>query len=708
MLCARGYALLLCVSALTAAPGAGADEGMWPYNMFPADTVKAKYGVAVDQALLDKMRLGSVRFNNGGSASFVSPDGLVMTNQHVGRDCIQKLSMGEENLLRDGFLAAARGQERRCPDLELNQTVAITDVTSRVKAARDGVGPQATDAQKNDAIKAEMAAIEKTCAQQKNQAGGDRFRCDVVTLYSGGAYHLYTYRKYTDVRLVWAPENAAKHFGGERDNFSFPRMSLDVTFFRVYEKEKPLDSRAFYLPFDKKGAREGDVVFVSGHPGSTGRLTTPAELELLRDVIYPFYLEGFTTSQSRFADFIARGPRQRQVALADWLRASNAKKAIAGYLQALRDPSLMGQARQKHETLQQQVKAMPEPDQTRLGQAWPKIAEATRAIRPQYTAYAVTEGRFSPQGQLALVARHLVRLPVEDKKPDGDRLREYRDSNRKSLELELFSAAPLDPDLEALKIQMGLEAMVQQLGPTDPTVRAALAGQTPAARAQALVKGTKLFDVEARRALYQGGAAAVNASRDPLITFVKSYDGTARKLRAAFEDEYEAALRVYAGRVAEAWSAVHGQSTYPDATFTLRLAVGVVKGYDEGNTHIDWRTQVGDIYRRHKRAQGKPPYELPPSFVEAMPRVDFSVPYNFVSTNDIIGGNSGSPVINPAGRVVGLIFDGNIHQLGNRFVYRSDQERAVSVHVAGILHMLERVYRADHLVTELLSDDTPG
>ena len=669
-----------------------AEEGMWPFNMVPKNEIKSTYGVDISDVWLEKVRMSSVRFGAGGSSSFVSPNGLLMTNQHVGRGCIQKLSHGEENLLRDGFYAESYEEERVCPGLEVNQTIAITNVTEEVKKAAADVKKRADQNKKQ---KAKMAQIEKECVQDPSL-----FRCEVVTLYGGGEYHLYRYRKYTDVRLVWAPENDAKHFGGEKDNFEFPRMSLDVSFFRVYENGKPLESESHYFSFSKSGAKEGDVVFVSGHPGRTGRLASMGELRYLKETAYPFYVEWFTKMRKNYESYMEQGESSRQTALADWLRASNAEKALTGYLRGLQDDALMTQIQARHQALLDAL-SKKGADAKKLKKAWKEIDESYDGFTKHFTRWAVTEGYFSPRATAAINARHLVRLSGELAKKDGQRLREYSDSNLTRIELELFSEAPVDRDLETEKIAFSLEAMQAAFGKNDPLIKRLLKGKSPRARAQAIVNDTKLYDVKTRRDLYAKNASGVKSSKDAMIQFVKGYDKVARKYRKLYEDSVEATTRAQAGHIAAAYSQAYGRAMYPDATFTLRLSYGSVKGYDVDGKKISWATQVGDIYRTNRRWKNQEPYVLPERFEKNISNVNFSVPYNFVSTNDIIGGNSGSPIINQNAEIVGLIFDGNIYQLSNRFEYRSEKERAVSVHSQGMLHILKNIYQAKGLVEEL-------
>lgn len=684
------------LAVLALAPSARADEGMWPYNMAPVAEVKERHGFELTQPFLDNAMRSSVRFNNGGSGSFVSADGLVMTNHHVGADCIHKLSTreGAEDVMKNGFYARTPGSEERCPDLELNQLLEIEDVTAKVNAAAQG---KDSEAAQNAARKAEMSRLEKACADATG------LRCDVVTLYAGGAYHLYKYKKYTDVRLVFAPEFDVAFFGGDPDNFTYPRWCLDVAFFRVFEDGKPARVTSF-LPFSKEGAKENALVFVSGHPGSTDRFAPVSKLELLRDTVYPFLLAELSQDRDTLKAFMARGPAEERAARDDYFGIENSIKAMTGYLSGLTDARLMQEARAREERLLDEVQKLPDAaERQRLLEAWPALATSARAYASFYKQYAVTERWLSPASTaLSSRARHLLRLGDELSKPSEERLREYRDSNLKSLELSLFSEAPIDAALEVVKLASALENVRDVFGPNHALTKALLAGTSPKARAEEVIRGTRLGDVAFRKELYQGGKKAVDAARDPLIELVRALDPTARELRNRYEREVEALETTYSGRIAEAWAKAFGTSIYPDATFTLRINAGVVKGYTEDGVRVPWRTELGGLFVKHKRAGGKDPYALPKRWLDKRGAVDFTTPYNFVSTNDIIGGNSGSPVIDTKGEVVGLIFDGNLSQLPNRFVYRDETQRSVSVHTAGILHALERVYEADALVDELL------
>ncbi|MCA9546057.1 MAG: S46 family peptidase, partial [Myxococcales bacterium] len=621
------------LAGLLVAGVAHADEGMWPFNMAPKAELKAKFGFEVTDAWLDRAMKSSVRFNNGGSGSFVSPRGLVMTNHHVGADCIHKLSQGEHDRTKDGFYAATPADEQRCPDLELNQLVSIEDVTDKVRAAEGKAG--AAEAARNTARKAEMGRIEKACADATG------LRCDVVTLYAGGAYHLYRYQKFTDVRLVFAPEFAVAFFGGEAENFTYPRSCFDAAFFRAYGADgQPVDSAAFHFPFGKAGAQDGDLVFVSGNPGRTGRLNTPAQLAYLRDHGYPYYLERLAATEKALSAYMAQGEPQKRAAHDHYFGVTNAQKALTGYLQGLKDPALMKAIADRHAEVQGKLAALPKAEREALLEAWPKLAGAMTAAAEINQGYQALEGRMGPGGTVMRTARHLLRLADELPQPSETRLREYRDSALDSLKLGLFSPAPIDDGLEIELIALGLEAMSEALGADHAAVKAALGGQTARARAQAVVQGTKLKDVAQRKALFDGGKAAVDAAQDPAIELARAYDAVARAYRKRYEDEVEGVERAWAGKIAVAWAKALGQGVYPDATFTLRLNHGVVKGYTEAGKPIAWRTTLADLFAKHDRAKGADPYALPKRWLDARGKLQGDTPYNFVTNNDIIGGNS--------------------------------------------------------------------
>jgi hypothetical protein len=678
--------LLPAVLFTTLAVEARADEGMWPFDMVPRAEIEKRHGVTLDDAWLERVRLSSVRFNNGGSGSFVSASGLVLTNHHVASDCIAKLATATKDVLADGFVAASQADEVRCPDLELNQLVSIEDVTARVQAARkDGM----SDKDANVAMKRAMSALEKECAE------ATKLRCDVVTLYAGGKYHLYRYRKYTDVRLAFAPEKAIAFFGGDADNFTYPRYNLDMTLMRVYEGGQPFRP-AHFLPWNAAGPKENEVVFVSGHPGSTGRMQTVAELERLRDLVYPYALDRLTRDRNALRTYAATGREAARQVTEPLFGIENAIKALSGFQRGLRDPKLMNKKRADEAELRAAI-AKDEKLAVTYGGAFEEIAAAQKALDGVYKPYAVLEqGARTP---LFEIARTLLRLSAELEKPNDQRLREYRDTNLESVKLGLLSPAPIYGGVEAVSLASWLERLRRDLGDADPTVREVLAGKPAMRVAHEIVAGSKLTDIRARRRLLDGGQAAVAASRDPMIALVRAIDAAARSVRARYEDEVEAPMRTNGERIARATFAVRGTGTPPDATFTLRLSTGVVRGYVEGGKAIPPMTDFAGLYA-HADPKAKD-RTLPPRWVEKRASIDPKMPFNFVSTNDIIGGNSGSPVVNAKGELVGLIFDGNLSSLPNRFVYGETTERAVSVHSGAMTHALERVYSAKALADEL-------
>jgi len=675
---------------------------MWPFDMVPKEQIEKDHGIALTDAWLDHVRLSSVRLSVGGSGSFVSGAGLVLTNHHVASDCISKLASQQKDYLETGYLAGPDGPEARCPDLELNQLVSIEDVTETVRAARVA---GMNDAAANTAMKGAMARLEKACTERGAPATpfptGIARRCDVVTLYAGGKYHLYTYNKYTDVRLVFAPEQSIAFFGGDPDNFTYPRYDLDLAIFRVYTENKPLVTEA-YLQWNADGPKDGDTVFVSGNPGSTDRMDTTAQLARLRDLIYPYYLDQATRERAGLRDLAKENAEGARESRAPLFRIDNGIKAVTGYEAGLEDPLLMKKQEGRESELQRAIDADPKMH-AEYGSAFADVARAQKVVDTLYRPYAALER--ASRSDLFQIARSLVRLPRELATPNERRLKEYRDSNLDSLRMQLFSVAPIYGAVEVVLLQTWLDRMVRDLGAADATVQSVLAGRSTARTAREIVAGTRLSDLYARRALYDGGGMAVDASSDPLIQLVVLLDGPARAVRKRYEDEVEAPMRQAGQRIAQAVFAVRGTSVYPDATFTLRLSPGVVTGYAERGRSIAWATDFAGMYAH---ATGVSPRKLPKRWLDAQSTVNPKAPLDFVSTNDIIGGNSGSPVLNAKGELVGLIFDGNLSSLANRFVYGETKQRAVSVDTAAMLEALRNVYGATALASELLGTAAPG
>jgi len=682
---------LASLLALGGAAVAVADEGMWLFDRPPLDHLEATYGFRPDAAWLEHVQKSCVRFSTGGSGSIVSASGLVMTNHHVGRDIVEKLSTAERNLLEQGFLARTLEEELPAPDLELVCLWEIEDVTARVTAA--GAGKPAAEAEA--ARRSELAAIE---AEAREASG---LHCEMVTLYQGARYHLYKYKRYTDVRLVMAPESAIAAFGGDVDNFEYPRWCLDMTFFRIWEDGQPLQPEHF-LSWSPNGCQEGELVLVAGHPGRTERLNTVAHLEYLRDVRHPNTLGRLWRLEVKYSNFAARSAENALASTSDLLGVQNSRKAYTGMLGGLLDPQLMEAKRAYEAGLREAVEAAPEW-KAAWGDAWEKVAAAEAVAAELYPRYvAIGGGGMSLGSSLFGFASTILRLTDEQALPSGERLREFRETNLDSVLMGLYSPAPIYPAWEMYKLESALSYMAEVLGGDDPVVLAALDGRSPAARAAELVGATRLADVDARKALVEGGKAAVDASDDPLIALARVLDPVSRELRQRWDEEVSSVEREAYAEIAAAKFAVEGEDVYPDATFTLRLSFGPVKGYTEAGREVPPFTTVSGLYERMEAKGGVEPFDLPRRWLTKREALDATTPFNFVATPDIIGGNSGSPTINTAGEVVGLIFDGNIQSLTGNFAYTDEVARAVSVDSRIIVESLRTVYEADALVAELL------
>ena len=669
---------------------ARADEGMWPFNNVPRAEIKKKYGFEVSDEWLKKVQLASVRFNSGGSGSFVSPNGLVLTNYHIVEDFVSELSTPQKDYAKEGFVARTLAQEMKIPSLELNVLMSIEDVTARVNGAVKAGMP---DAVAFAARRAEMAAIEG----ESTKATG--LRSDVITLYQGGQYNLYRYKKYTDVRLVFVPEFQAAFFGGDPDNFNFPRFNIDMALVRIYENDQPVHP-ASYFKWSSAGAKEGDLVFVTGNPGSTARLNTVAHLEELRDTSIPIILRLLERREAMLKKYMAMGEEQTRQAQNDLNSVQNSLKVYRGQLAGLKDPKLMLLKRMDEERLRKSVAADPEKQKS-YGDAWEAIAKAHQAL-PSY----IREQRiFDRAGGFNTTtfgfARTLVRMAAEDQKPDPERLPEFTKARRASLELALYSPAPIHDDFEKLKLADSLSFMVELLGADHSLVKQIMNGKTPGARANELIEGTKLKDVAYRKELAAGGSKAIEASSDPMIVLARAIDPKARELRRRYENEVTGVERANYAKIARARFETEGTKLYPDATFTLRLSYGAVKSYQENGQRVAPFTTLGGLYERATNFKYQFPYNLPPRWMEKKSSVNLNTPFNFVSTDDIIGGNSGSPTINQKAELVGLIFDGNIQSLVGNFMYDESVNRAISVDVRAMREVLRKVFDANEIADEL-------
>lgn len=665
-------------------------EGMWLFTQPPRDLL-AKQGFSASKEWLDHVQKSCVRFPNG-SGSFVSADGLVMTNHHVGRSAIDKLSTAERNLMEHGFYAPTREAELKCQDLELMVLWKIEDVTARVtSAARDGMDAAAAEAARKTAITALVDA-------GKQATGLD---CEVVTLYQGGRYHLYQYKRFTDVRLVFAPEEGIAFFGGDPDNFEYPRYNLDCSFFRIYENGAPYRPE-HYLKWSAAGAKEDELVFVAGHPGSTRRMYTLDHLAHLRDVRYPKTLAALWRREVQLETFSDRSDENARIARDTLFGVQNSRKAITGELSSLFDPEVVADKKRAESALRAFVDA-DSSRRAKWGDGWDLVSKSVRSANEQYTRYqAIGAANLGWGSKLMAFAVTLVRGGDERSKLSTARLPEFADSELARVERQLTSKAPVYEALEIHALESRLLQLAEWLGGDDPFVVAALAGKAPRARAEELVKGSKLFDPAERKRLWDGGKAAVDASREPLLALVRALDAHSRAARQQWESQVEAPQKAGYAKIAEAKFAAYGESVYPDATFTLRLAFGLVKAYQEDGKRVEPFTNFGGLYQRWEARHKADPFDLPPRWIERQSKLDASVPFNFVSTADIIGGNSGSPTINRAGEVVGLIFDGNIQSLGGDTAYSDAQGRAVSVDARGMIEAFAKVYDAQPLVDELL------
>jgi hypothetical protein len=659
---------------------------MWTFDRPPSQAIQQRYGFTVTKEWLDHLRLSSVRFPEG-SGSFVSPNGLVLTNHHVALEQLQKISTPQKNYVADGFYARTRAEEVKAADAELDVLVSTEDVTARIVAAASN----ATSTQAAlDARRAEIARIEKESVDRTG------LRSDIVSMYQGAQYWLYRYKKYTDVRLVFAPEQQMAFFGGDPDNFTYPRHDLDFAIFRVYENDQPIKSD-HYLKWDAKGAADQELVFVTGHPGSTDRDDTVAELETERDVVYPASLKVVKRRIDTLRRYSNQGPEQARQATSRIFGLENAQKAYTGEYNGLLDPKIFAKKTADERALRDQINRKPELKDM-YAAAWDDMQRAQASRRRLYKTERFAQLRGSSLAPLGLL---IVQYAAEIAKPDAARLDGFHDAQLPSLKFQLSSPAPYYPPLEETLLADSLQESLEELGPNDPFIKAALGGRTPVEAAAALISGTKLADPAVRKQLIDGGQDAVNRSTDPLIVLGRALDPIARQQQKSLERDVTSVSSAARQKIGQARFAVYGAAAYPDATFTLRLSYGRVSGYPMNGTKAAYKTTFFGLYGESADFDDQPPFKLAPRFNQKRAQVDMTTPLNFVTTNDIIGGNSGSPVVNRAGELVGLIFDGNIESLVGRFVYEEQRNRAVAVHAGGIVHALRTVYDAGPLADEL-------
>jgi hypothetical protein len=680
------YVIALLIAMFLALQNyAAADEGMWTFDRFPSQNVGVKYGFAPSAAWLKHVRSSVLRIAGGCTASFISPNGLVMTNHHCAVDCIDALSTATHDMVQTGFLAKTEADEVKCANFEIDQLTSISDVTQEMLAATKGLSGDTFTA----ANRTENAKLQKACATDPS------IRCDVVSLYHGGVYDVYKYRRYRDVRMVFAPEFGVAQFGGDPDNFNFPRYDFDLSLLRVYDNNAPA-STPDYLRFSPNGSRAGDLVFVAGNPGGTSRELTVSQLTYLRDVALPREIASLAEQRGLLEQYQKLGAEQKRTTNDQLFYLENDYKVLVGQLQALDDPAFFNSLVAEEKTLRAKVAANPSL-QRRYGDAWNKMA-AVQARRRLMSLTATYKSDGAINSTYFDIAQTLVRLPSEKAKPNAQRLPEFSDAALVTLPDELFDPSPIYPGAEELGLEFYLDDLRRQFGPDDPFVKSALQNMSPADAAHYYVTHTQLGDVAYRKKLYAGGQAAVDASDDAFIQLARRLDPQMRAIRKQYEDEVTNPTRTISEQIAKARFAVEGTSVYPDATFTLRLSYGIVKGFSDDRGVAPPYTTIGGLFNR---ANGAYPYILPQSWLDAKSSLDLSTPMNLSTTNDIIGGNSGSPLIDRDANIVGLIFDGNIHSLGGDFGYDPILNRSVALDSRAILEGLTHVYHADRIVQEI-------
>ena len=669
-----------------------ADEGMWTFDNFPRASVQQKYGVDIGTDWLARVQRSITR-HEGCTGSFVSPDGLILTNHHCVMGCLADLSSAEQDYVGNGFSARTRQEERACPGDIISVLIEIENITTKVTAATAGLA----EAQANEARKRELSRLEAACTAASKSRTLGPLACESVSLYQGGQYFLYKYRRYDDVRMVFAPHQSIAAFGGDPDNFNFPRWSLDFSMLRAYEKGRPARTPD-HLRWRAAGPKVGEPIFIPGHPGGTNRLLTVEQLKFQRDTSVPAYIARNSELRGRLIQWGREGEEQQRI-LQDVLQSyENSLKVYRGLQKALLDDALFASKSAQEAALRQRVAG----DSALAAQgasAWDDIGRAQQRYRQIYDRYLYLESAAGFNTKLFAYARQLVRGAAERSKPNEQRLREYAESNLPKIQAGLLAAVPVYPTLEHVTLSFSLDKLREALGPDDPVVRQLLSKDSPESLARSLIERTSLADASARKALWDGGNAAIAASTDPMIVLARSIDADARAVRKVYEDEVQAPVAAAQERIARIRFAALGTQIYPDATFTLRLSYGAVQGWEEKGQAVEPFTRLSRLY---ERATGQAPFELPQVWLDARSKLDPQLPFNYVTTNDIIGGNSGSPLVDAQGQLVGLVFDGNIHSIAGNYWYDERMNRAVAVHPAMILAALRDVYGAGALADEVL------
>ncbi|MGA0599821.1 S46 family peptidase [Caulobacter sp. KR2-114] len=666
-----------------------ADEGMWTFDNFPAGKVKQAYGVDVTPAWLDHVRGAAVRLSSGCSASTVTATGLVLTNNHCVADCAQNLSTPGHDFFQGGYQAANRQDEHTCPGMQAEVLTAITDVTQRVQAAGVGLTGQAL-------VKARTAV---TSTIEGEACGKDvKFRCQVVDLYHGGQFKLYRYRKYADVRLIFSPGVPAAFFGGDPDNFNFPRYDLDSAFVRLYEDGKPALTTD-HLRWNAAPPTAGEPVFVAGNPGGTDRQLTVSQLETQRDLTIPVTLLQMSELRGRVLRFGEESPEHKRIAADLIFGLENGYKVYYGRLFALNDPTFMGAKRMAEADLQAHARTDAAKLGPEFGDPWASLALAQQSVHALYLPYREVER--GPMGSdLFGYAKDLVRGAEEREKPSAERLPGYADSQLALLQKQLLDSRPVYPELEQLTLEFWLTKVREYLTADDPNTKLLLGKDSPEALSARLAQ-SRLGDPAYRKALWDGGLKAVLASDDPMIRFMLKIDPAARQIRSQYDEQVTGPTAAAAEKIARARFVAYGDSLYPDATFTLRLSYGKIDGWTYRGTAVPPFTTFKGLY---ERATGQAPFDLDPRWAAAEGKLNPDTIFDISTTNDIIGGNSGSPLINARGEVIGAMFDGNIHSLGGDYGYDGTLNRGVAVSTAAITEALRKVYGANALADELTAE----
>lgn len=667
---------------------AWSDEGMWTIDNFPSSRVSEKYNVDVDEEWLRSAQLSTTRLENGCTGSFASADGLVLTNNHCTWGCIRDLSSDERNLSDEGFIATSREEELQCPGQQISVLVKLDNVTNDIASTTQDLA----DAEANEARKARLTDLESAC----EEAAGDKLRCEAVSLYNGGQYFIYTYKRYDDVRLVFAPELDIAAFGGDPDNFNFPRWCFDMSFLRVYEDGKPA-STPNYLRWRESGPQDAEPVFITGHPGSTDRLLTTSQLKMLRDDVIPLWLLRYSELRGRMLVWQNTSPEAARIVQQRILGIENGIKVRRNQLKALHDDDMMAIKADQEAQLREAIAEDPEL-QAAYGDAWDLIDSAIQAHQNMYEEHLFIENDAALYSELYYYAKTIVRGVAERERPNNERLRAYTDAALPQVEQRLFAVRPIDKNYEKLRLTFSLEKMREWLGPDSKYVHRILGKESPESLAARLVEDSRLDDPAYRETLWKGNEKELKTSDDRMIQLALAIDPDARALRTRYENDVEAPRIRGEEKIADARFRIYGTDTYPDATFTLRITYGAVEGWEERGKMIESFTHTNRLF---ERATGQRPFSLPASWSRAREDLNPDTPFNFSLTTDITGGNSGSPIVAGDGTLVGLAFDGNIHSIAGDYWFNQNNNRTVGVNTAIILEALKVVYGADQLLDEL-------